>query len=65
MATPEEPADMREQTTPEQVANMREQATKFSTIPEAALAKPRLDMAAMREQIIGKPRPAPYRHQPI
>jgi hypothetical protein len=56
---------MREQTTPEQVANMREQATKFSTIPEAALAKPRLDMAAMREQIIGKPRPAPYRHQPI
>ena len=58
--TPDQLAVKREQTTPGQVANMLEQTTKFSTILETALAKPRLDMAAMREQIIGKLHNAPF-----
>ena len=58
--TPGQVANMLEQTTPEQVANMLEQTTKFSTILETALAKPRLDMAATREQIIGKLHNAPF-----
>jgi len=52
MLNPERIADMHAQAGPEQMGDMHEQAARVSAVLETALAKPRLDMAAMREQII-------------
>jgi hypothetical protein len=52
-------------TVQQQPTDLREQTIKLSALLESALNKPRLDLAAMREQILCTPNPPTTRHQPL